>query len=261
MFALAAAVAATPAFAADLGSLKDTYVEPIAPVYVWTGFYVGGHVGYGWSDTGVDLSHSTGAIFYNDPFVPDQGSLSSDDGFLGGLQIGANKRFDRVVAGVEIDVSWSDISSEGTFTTPAGSQWRITSDLETLGTARGRLGYLLTPQLLFYGTAGVAWGRLDVSQATTFVEGSGCSPLGTPACEGGRTKGEFDHVGYTVGGGFEYALDNNWSLKAEYLYIDLGSEDYSLKGTTSPGGSIPYVETFGSDIELHTVRAGLNYRF
>lgn len=254
-------IGAAPAMAADLGSIKDTYEPPEPPVYNWTGLYIGGHAGYGWGDTDVDLSHSTGAIFYSDPFVPDQGSLSASDGFVGGIQVGAQKRYDRVVAGLEIDVSWTNSTSEGTFTTPLGSQWNITSDLEVFGTARGRLGYLFTPQLLAYATAGLAWGRVDVTQATTFVQGSGCSPLGSPACEGGRTSGKFDHVGYAVGGGLEYALDNNWSLKAEYLYIDLGDEDYSLKGTTTPGGSTPYVETFGSDLQIQTLRAGVNYRF
>lgn len=243
--------------AADLGgSIKDEYVAPPPPVADWTGFYIGAHAGYGSSDTGVDLSHSTGAIFYNDPFVPDQGSLGSADGFIGGLQIGADRQFGSVVAGIEVDISWADMEADGTFTTPLGSQWKITSNIDTLGTARGRFGILLNPAFLVYGTAGVAWGLVDVRQATTFVD-----PQGAFLDDGGRTSTDAAHVGYTVGGGLEWAMSRNWSLKAEYLYIDLGDEDYSLQGTTKPGGNVPYVETFGSDIELHTVRGGINYRF
>lgn len=225
--------------------------------YNWSGFYFGAHAGYGSGDTGVDLSNSTGAIFYNDPFAPEQGSLSDASGFVGGLQLGADRQFGSVVAGVALDVSWPELDADGTFTTPLGSQWKITSSLDTLATARGRLGVLVTPSILLYGTAGVAWGRVDVSQATTFVS----VPGGVPYDEGGRTSGTFDHVGYVVGAGLEYAVGGGWSLSAEYLHVDLGDQDYQLTGTTKPNGSTPYVETFVSDLEIDVVRAGLNYRF
>lgn len=222
----------------------------------WSGLYIGAHAGYAWGGTDVDLSHSTGAIFYNDPFVPDQGSLSDSDGFAGGLQAGFDKQFGSVVAGIEVDVSWSDLEADGTFTTPLGSQWKITSAIDTLATARGRLGFLVTPNALVYGTAGVAWGHVDVTQATTFVDKNGDF-----LDDGGRTSGDYDHVGYVIGGGLEYLVGGGWSIKAEYLHIDLGDQDYGLKGTTKPNGNVPYVETFGSDLTLDVVRAGVNYRF
>jgi outer membrane immunogenic protein len=222
----------------------------------WNAFYVGVHAGYGSVDTGVDLSNSTGAIFYNDPFDPTQGELSSVDAFFGGLQIGADRQIGSLVIGLEADVSWSDAEADGQFTTPLGSRWDITSSLDTLATVRGRAGFLASPALLIYGTAGLAWGKVDVTQATTFVDANGAF-----LDDGGRTSGTFNHVGYAVGAGFEYAFAPNWSLKTEYLFIDLGEEDYQLKGTTKPGGKTPYVETFSSDIEIHTVRMGVNYRF
>lgn len=194
---------------------------------------------------------------YHDPFVPDSGKLDSAHGFVGGLQIGVRQQFGTMTLGAEADISWAHLDSSGIFTTPLGSQWRIDSDVKMFGTARGVVGFLVTPSLLAYGTAGVAWGRVDVKQATTFVTGSGC----TVDCEGGRTSGDFNHIGYAVGGGLEYALTSNWSLKAEYLYMDLGKENYALNGTTKPNGNVPYVETFGQDIQLHTARAGINYKF
>jgi outer membrane immunogenic protein len=222
----------------------------------WSGLYIGAHAGYGWGSTDVDLSNSTGAIFYNDPFVPSSGSLSDSDGFVGGLQVGANKQLGGMVVGLEADVSWSGMEADGTFTTPLGSQWAITSELTTLGTVRGRVGLLATPALLIYGTAGLAWGQVDVTQATTFVDGKGAK-----LDDGGRTSGDFNHIGYAIGAGAEYALGNGWSLKGEYLYIDLGDEDYQLTGTTKPGGTVPYVETFASELDLHTLRVGANYKF
>lgn len=222
----------------------------------WTGVYVGAFGGYGFGSSDVDLSHSTGAIFYNDPFVPDQGSLSDPDGWFFGGQIGADKQFDRVVVGVVVDLSKGNMDASNTFTTPLGSQWAITSDLEMFGTARVRVGYLIQPHVLAYVSGGVAWGRVDVKQATTFVDGNGDF-----LDDGGRTSGKFDHVGYAIGGGLEWMLADGWSLTGEYLYIDLGGEDYQLKGTTKPNGNVPYVETFGGDLSMHTLRVGVNYRF
>jgi outer membrane immunogenic protein len=240
-------------------SLKD---RPFEEARVnWTGLYFGVHAGYGWSNTDVDLSHSTGAIFYNDPFVPDHGSLKSSSGFIGGLQTGYNYQIDRVVVGLEADFSWSNLEDDGTFTTPKGSQWHIKSQLDDFGTMRGRLGFLAHPGLLIHGTGGLAWGQFNVHQATTFVLGSGCSPLGSPACEGGRTSGTFDQLGFAVGGGAEWMLSPHWTLKGEYLFMDFGKEYYALPGTTTPGGSTPYVETFAAQQQMQVIRAGLNYKF
>ncbi|HET6388852.1 outer membrane protein [Hyphomicrobium sp.] len=237
------------------GSLKDG--PAIIEGYNWSGLYVGANVGFSESRTDVDLSHSTGAIFYNDPFVPSAGHLGSDDSVVGGVEVGFNHQFNSIVVGVAADVSWTDTENEGTFTTPLGSQWNIKSSPDIFGTVRGKAGVLVRPDLLIYATGGLAWGQFDVKQATTFVEGSGCSV----DCEGSRTSGNFNHLGFVVGGGLEWALTQHWSLKAEYLFLDFGSEDYQLQGTTKPGGNVPYVETFSADQQMHIGRAGINYRF
>lgn len=223
----------------------------------WTGPYIGANLGFSHSSTDVDLSHSTGAIFYGDAFDPETGSLGTDTGFAGGLEAGYNHQFGSLVLGIAADVSWTNTDNTGVFTTPAGSQWTINSSPDVFGTVRGKLGFLVQPSLLVYATGGLAWGQFNVSQATDFVDGSGCSV----DCAGGRTSGTFDHIGYTVGGGLEYALNHNWSLKAEYLFVEMGSEDYQLKGTTKPGGDVPYIETFSADQQMQIGRVGVAYHF
>lgn len=234
----------------------------VAPAYAgdgyekrfdWTGAYIGAHVGYGSGDWKVDLSHSSGAIHYNDPFVPSTGKLGGADGWLGGLQTGYNYQFGSTVVGFEADVSWTGIEGNGRFTTiaPNFTTWDIKSKLDVFGTVRGRLGFTSGP-FLIYGTAGLAWGITDTDQATNwFVQPD----------VGGRTSGNTNHIGYAVGGGAEWMLSRNWTLKAEYMYVDLGKENYSLNGTTKPGGSIPYTETFATELDFHTFRVGVNYKF
>src|SRR5262245_19219334 len=78
----------------------DGYGKPLG----WTGFYVGAHAGYGAGDWNVDLSHSSGAIHWNDPFANPFQSLKSSDGPLGGLQLGYNKQLGSIVVGFETDV-------------------------------------------------------------------------------------------------------------------------------------------------------------
>jgi outer membrane immunogenic protein len=250
---LAMAVLATPALAGDGNG---------PPPALWSGFYVGANAGYAWDGNwDVDLSHTTGALIYSDPFDPNQVSLDKSDGFIGGGQIGANKQFGNVVIGVEADASWTDLESSGTFTTsPTGAcapnactQWEIESSLVAMGTVRGRLG-LAAGRALFYGTGGLAWGITDADQ-TTHHNGP---DFATP---GAVVSGDSNHIGWTAGGGIEYALGQNISLKAEYLYVDLGEADYHLQGTTTPGGTTPWAESFSQDLNFHTARIGLNYKF
>jgi outer membrane immunogenic protein len=217
----------------------------------WTGLYVGAHVGYAWGDWGVDLSHSSGAIHYNDPFAQPNQNLNGGDGALGGLQVGFNYQTGMVVVGLEADVSWTGMDADGRFVSVQNSQWDIDSHLNMFGTVRGRLG-VTNGNLLVYATGGFAWGQVETSQATTFL---------APPDTGGRTSGTNYHMGWTIGAGAEWMFAPNWTFRAEYLYVDLGSNDYALKGTTKPNGNVPYVETFSGDLDFHTVRLGLNYKF
>ena len=202
---------ATPAYAADLGPAP---AEPAAPVYLpfsWTGFYVGGHVGYGFGSSSAEI---TG--------VPVFGDWSSN-GILGGAQVGYNWQVNSFVLGAEIDGSFSGVSGDLNF----GGIAATSTDLDWLATGRLRAGYAFD-RALFYVTGGVAVAGVK----NDFV---GLSHTDTDA-------------GWTAGLGIEYAFNDKWSAKLEYLHVGLA--DNSLPGTPLK---------FENDFDL--VRVGINYRF
>ena len=192
-----AVAAAVPASAADLSYRAPVAYAAPAPVFTWTGFYIGANAGYGWGEA--DWSDDT-------------------DGFLGGVQAGYNWQAvgSPLVVGIEADIQGTNIESP-TFT------------LDYFGTVRARLGYAVD-QFLIYGTGGFAYGKGN-------YEVAGLSNSQT-------------NTGWTIGAGGEYAFTPNWSVKAEYLYLDLGKESY---------------ETVSGPLDIGTtaniLRVGANYRF
>ena len=190
-------------------------VAYVTPVYNWTGFYAGINGGYGW-----------GKGSLSGP--PPTGDLSGNGGLVGGT-LGYNWQTNQVVWGVEGDINWTNIKADGRC--GAGKRCEISNDW--LGTARGRIGYAFD-RWMPYVTGGLAVG--DVSASVT----------GNPGASDTR-------VGWTLGGGAEFALNGPWTAKLEYLYVDLG--DFSCRtacGTAGPDNV---------EFKSHIVRAGLNYRF
>ena len=209
---------------------KGPVMAPM-PYYNWTGFYIGGHVGYGWSDK--DWNETT-AIF--GPGFINSASYEAD-GFLGGGQIGFNWQTGPWVFGIELDASWTDINGGGAQLIPTFFGGTASTDINWIGTVTGRVGYAWNNMLL-YGKAGFAWADEDHN---TFYPGVGSF-----------TSGE-TRTGWIVGAGIEYGFWNNWSAKLEYNYIDLGTENVGF------ADGIP--STFDIDQQIHVVKVGLNYRF
>lgn len=228
---------------------------PVVPVFTWTGFYVGVHAGYAFSETDIRTSGNAANTIANVGALARPPSLSSElDGFIGGAQAGYNVQFGMFVAGLEADISYTDLSSSQTYASPttfgpalAGTRSTFTQDLEYLGTVRARLGVAFD-RALFYVTGGLAYG--EVNYQADFFNSPGALQFA-----GRRSEIE---VGYTVGGGIEYAFTNNLTLKAEYLYFDLGSQDVVVNAI--PGvGLNSYTSRF--ETEGHIGRAGLNFKF
>ncbi|HWV44033.1 outer membrane protein [Pseudorhodoplanes sp.] len=212
------------ASAADIA--RPVYkAAPVVTAYNWSGFYIGGNVGYGWGRG--DFDNLAGYSW-------------NQDGVFAGGQIGWNWQGagSPWVWGVEVDSQWANMKDS--VTVAAGPLVaNAFSELNYFGTARLRLGYAWDRAML-YATGGLAWGTNEVGASLAlpgvFVSGTASDT----------------HVGWTVGGGVEWALLDNWSAKVEYLYLDLGNESYL--GGPAAGG-------FNVDLTAHTVKVGLNYRF
>ena len=215
------------ALAADLPVKAPVATEPM---FDWSGVFIGVNGGYGF---GRDRS------FY-DSAPPITSSLDPKGGFFGG-QIGYNYFFaPRWMIGYEADVSAGNIRNTGSVFNPFGSTIGANSKTDYFGTARARLGYAVDHWLI-YATGGTAWAHNKFLEA---VIATGVVLVG---------RDQF-YYGWTAGAGVEYALDRNWSVKAEYLFADLGKNtDVASLG----GGSV--LRT--TEQKLNLVRFGLNYRF
>jgi outer membrane immunogenic protein len=223
---IAAGACTSGALAADLGPYRPP--PPVEPIYEpapsgpwnWQGIYLGVNAGYGWgNDNAAAYNGFGGGVGTTNP-----------DGWFGGGQIGYNAQFNAIVLGLEADLQGADISDT---TALSGGLAQVTTDIEWFSTLRGRAGYAAGPALL-YVTGGFAFA--DLNQTIS-------APTATMSSDDWET-------GYTLGGGIEWAFAPNWSLKSEYLFVDLGDQTLS-----SPAG------TYTTETDFHTARAGLNYRF
>ena len=233
---VAALAMASSASAADLPrkSVPQAYVQPL-PIFTWTGFYAGINGGYVF-ETG--KSTLTG-------FGTSGGVKTLGDGFTVGGTLGYNYQVGSVVFGLEADLAYLDLGKRVTTTSGAFGA-TLSQDASYLGTVRGRLGYAFD-RFLVYGTGGLAFGD---QKASTSVTGLGSQWLGS------KSDTRF---GWTLGAGVEYALTNNWSVKAEYLYYDLGSTNYNSTLVAGPGAGV--FGTTKAENRGNIVRAGINYRF
>lgn len=245
-------------FAADM-SAPVYKAPPPSALYSWTGFYVGGNVGYGWSNQAIALS-GTGPIEiaqFTAGFLPT--SVASDpNGFLGGVQAGYNYQSGRFVFGAETDIDYADIHRSVTVSlAPIPPVTYVTTGgqkLDWFGTLRARLGFLPSDRLLIYATGGLAYGHGNAStNSVVLLGGNACGFFA--GCGAGASSGWL--AGWTAGGGLEWAFANQWSVKGEYLYYDIGRLSYFYPDSQPiPGGYNASVNFRGN-----IVRVGLNYKF
>lgn len=261
------------AHAADLPSRAPPPVYlPPPPIYTWTGFYIGINAGYHWGGSSFDLTGTDtsgtdvgGGLGVAQDFgtIPTTGA-SGPSGFIGGGQVGYNYQINSFVLGLEVDVdgatgrrSSSDLLSDPAdgFTIPTLTQ----SDrrLDWLGTLRGRIGWTPIDRLLIFGTGGLAFGK---STASFSVVNAAANP---PLFDFASNNVS---VGWTAGGGIEYALPDvwsNWSVKVEYLYYDLGRTTGTVSYENIDLAGAPEFSTLSGHVRHNgnIVRGGLNYKF
>jgi outer membrane immunogenic protein len=198
-----------------------------APVYNWTGIYIGANGGWAWGN--------------QDPFniITDRFD-NFDIGFSGGTfggTLGAQIQMAHVVLGIESDIDWANVKGSATvapsiFSVPLGSTFNASTSINTITTARARVGYA-QDNWLYYVTGGAA--ILGAKTDLTTVTGPVCGSAGFPNCSGTSHR-----LGAALGLGVEYGITPNWSVKAEYLYIAAASLEIS---------------------HVNEVRFGVNYRF
>ncbi|MBM3563492.1 MAG: OmpW family protein [Alphaproteobacteria bacterium] len=274
------------ASAADLPRYKAPPPPP-PPAFTWTGLYGGVNIGYAFGAS----SQETGGLSYISPgalaVVPFGSAWTTGQnlqGVVGGGQLGYNYQFNPwLVIGFETDIQAADIGSHGNAAVgiaqalPIGPHLQSvnsTKKVDWFGTVRGRVGLTLPsmPNLMVYGTGGFAYGQVvhnvGFADNYTFV---GAGLVGG----GALGHGYYDNtkVGWAAGGGLEWSpsMFPSWSLKAEYLYVDLGNtraNSVPLNGGVPAilggalGPTMPlFAGTQNSPTRIHTVRAGVNWHF
>jgi len=235
------------ALAADLPSRAPppVYVPPV-PIFTWTGVYIGGQIGYAWGNQNITWGDGFGAF----------GSFSEPaNGVIGGAHVGYNLQLGQWVVGLEGDVDGSSISKNNnprSFFDPvlggvfvSGANVNSTANIQ--GSIRGRVG-VAWDRVLLYGTGGVAFAGVNTTVNVPFV---------TAVFPGGYANASSTRVGWTVGGGIEYAITNNWSVRAEYRYADFGHNTW-YPTTAFTFDPAVYVQRRFTE---NRVQVGFSYKF
>ena len=215
----------TIASAADMPPAQPVVYAPVPQQFSWSGFYIGGNAGYGWTNASGAITSATGT-----------GSFSnSGNGFLGGAQAGYNWQAKSIVFGVEAD--FQGTTANGSVNAVAGPTISGTIKTPWFGTVRGRVGYAVD-RVLFYATGGGVYGDSSLSGNVSTV---------------GAFSNSTTFWSWTAGGGVEWAFYGCWSAKLEYLYV----------GSPSKFPAVPAVTTVTENSSSNTniVRAGINYHF
>lgn len=249
LVSVALALMEIPALAADL-SLKAP--RPPAPVWSWTGFYLGGHLGGAWAtsnwfeDFSQDGDGSLAPVGFQDASI-------KSAGLIGGGQIGFDYQTGWAVFGIQADADLANNkATQGTCFVPVvvidGLPNSCTSALHSMDTITGRVGATFDRTLL-YALGGLAWEHEQLSETCM-----GCSAAGSVD----RFNTTTTRDGWTMGAGLEYAFAAHWSAFLQYNYLAFGTRDL-LFAVVSSTATTPFSEDIRDHINV--VKAGINYRF
>lgn len=244
LLAAASLVALTvSASAADMAA-RPMYAKAappvVAPVFTWTGFYIGGFIGGAWSDHSVTSGVPGVGFFDNNPF---QSYGHNGAGFMGGGTVGYNFQVSSVVFGVEVEGGYLGASRTTVVPDTGDAGDQLNHKYSTYLVAAARLG-LAFDRFLVYAKGGAAWAQISHTEGDLDLPGPALDPNFSYSVT--RTLS-----GYAVGGGLEYAITNNWTIKGEYLYMKFGNF------TATDAGARTYVLTN----QVSTGKLGVNYKF
>lgn len=221
ILSLLLASAAVPAFAADM-PIKAPPRPIAAPVSDWTGFYLFGFGGYSWGKGTPDD--------FNVSDIDDRLHNPKPKGGVFGFGAGYNWQYSRFVGGLEVDYGFSSEKETQSLSDPITDDDRVigsfnttlSSKITALGSARARAGFLITDNVLAYGTAGLAWGR---AQATFRQE----LCITSEGCESQSLTSKATLFGWVAGGGVEWQVLQHLRLRGEYLHYDFGSTSFAFQ--------------------------------
>jgi outer membrane immunogenic protein len=236
------------ASAADMAVKARPVVAPVV-TYNWTGCYIGGNVGGGWSRTDQTQIAKVGG-----PVIVPPNDFGSSEGsnVIGGGQIGCDYQFGgKFVVGIQGMYDYARINSTHVVPTafpgfPVGAFVSLNTTRDIF-TATARAGYLFTPQLLGYVKGGGAWTRQDHIFNGTI-----------PALFLSESAFGVDRQGWTVGGGVEWMFAPGWSVFGEYNYMDFGRKDVAFIAGPATVGLPDLVST---RLQMQTALVGINYKF
>jgi outer membrane immunogenic protein len=230
--------------AAAISVIAGSHMASAAPVpaYNWTGFYVGGHVGYGWADKDWTFVDGAGGLTCAGVLAANNRCDNSHtpDGFLGGAQAGFNWQMDHWLVGVEGQWSWTDWEASSALSNDGTD--RFHTRVNWVATVAPRLGYAFDHYLLY-----VKGGAAFANEKHWLQDLGGVYLSASPATR----------AGWMVGVGGEYAVWHNWSIKLEYDYMDFGTKRYTLFDTTGNG----YWESYDVGQTVQIIKVGFNYHF
>ena len=208
----------------------------------WTGFYVGGNLGYGWASAAGNYT-LTGNAFAAGNLATSPISLN---GVNGGLQAGYNWQTGMLLLGIEGDFQAADPNQTLTSSCGAGCSVTETAKLSWFGTVRGRAGIAIKDVLL-YGTGGLNW-TYGTNNFTGTLNGT----------TGNLANFTFNSLGWTAGGGVEWMFYWGWTAKIEYLYLKNNNSSSSVSVPAGLGGGT-LTNTVSASNQI--VRVGINYHF
>ena len=232
VFVLTGAMQMTPAFAANIGPRTHAQSPQVEPAYNWTGFYLGVNAGSGSGQTNTDeLCFDCNVPGHTFPL-----GQHSYSGFIGGGQIGYNYQLGNFAVGVEGDFDGTNIHGA---LVGLQNDYVNTTRYNWIASIRGRAGFAID-KVFIYATGGGAFTSVEHSSLD--------NAIGAP--EASTTKS-----GSVVGGGLEFAIDNHWSIRGEYLSYDFGRNRLQINLVPIRPIYFEYTD------QIQSVRAGIDYKF